>query len=138
MTGTDVLTRDGGLVVELTKSSFEALERECRNEIDHAISDLGMGEDDRMRKRLNAAADVLCAVGRAQTGWSLEDPREEGTVKAAKFTAAAVAFLQEEREAVAARMGELDTSGEADFEAHAREAFLLHVLNRVLGEGVAA
>lgn len=135
---TDVGTRDGVLVVELTKSSFEALERECRHEIDCAIGDLGMGEDDRMRKRLNASADVLCAIERAKSGWGLEDPREEATVKAVEFTAAAVAFLREQRDAVAARMGELDTSGEANFESHAHEAFLHHVLDRVLTEGVAA
>lgn len=138
MTSSTVTREDGALVVELTKSSFEALQRECRHEIDCAIGDLGMGEDNRMRKRLNASADVLCAIGRAQTGWGLEDPREEASVKAVKFTTAAVAFLREQRDAVAARIGELDTSGEADFEAHAQEVFLLHVLDRVLSEGVAA
>jgi hypothetical protein len=138
MTGSTVAREDGALVVELTKAAFKALEREFREAIDCAISDLGKGEDDRMRKRLNASADVLCAVKRAQVGWSLEDPREEDPVKAVKFSAAAVALMREQRDAAAGYIAEQDASGEADYEHMGRECFLLHVLDRVLGEAEAA
>jgi hypothetical protein len=138
MAGTEVLTDDGALVVELTKAAFEALEREAREQMDAAIGDLGKGEEDPMRKRMNACADLLSAAGRAQVGWMLEDPREEAAVKAVKFSSGAVAFMREQRNATAGYIAEQDVHGEADYEHMGRECFLLHVLDRVLGEGVAA
>jgi hypothetical protein len=139
MASTDVQTRDGALVVELTKAAFEALERETRAQMDTAIGELGMGEYElTTREKLNACADVLSAVGRAKSAWSLEDPREEASLKATKLSAAAVAFLCEQREATAGYIAEQDVHGEADYKLMGRECFLLHVLDRVLTEGVAA
>lgn len=139
MASTDVRTKDGGLVVELTKAAFKALQREARDQMNAAIGDLGMGEYElTTREKLNACADVLSAVQHAQSGWAFEDPREEASVKAVKFTAAAVAFLREQREATAGYIAEQDVNGEADYEHMGRECFLLHVLDRVLSEGVAA
>jgi hypothetical protein len=128
---------DGGLVVELTKAAFEALRRECREQMDAAIGDLGKGSS-RERERLNACADALYAISAAQGGWSLEDPREEADVKACKFSAEAVAFLREQRDATERHIAELDRSSEAEYEYMGRECLLLHVLDRVFSEGVAA
>ena len=138
MAGSTVTQEDGALVVELTKAAFKALKREFREVVDCAIGDLGKGSDDIMRRRLNASADVLGAVGRAQVGWGLEDPREEAPVKAVKFSTAAVALMREQRDATAGYIAEQDVNGEAEYEHMGRECFLLHVLDRVLGEGVAA
>lgn len=139
MASTDVRTRDGGLVVELTKAAFTALQREAREQMDAAIGDLGVGEHElTTREQLNACADVLSAVQRAQTGWALEDPREEADVKAAEFSPAAVAFLRAQRESVARHVRELDNSSEGEYDYIAREVYALHVLDRVLSERVAA
>lgn len=138
MAGTTTHKVNGGLVVELTKAAFKALQREAREQMDAAIGDLGKGDEDPMRKRINACADVLSAVQRAQAVWSQEDPREEAPVKAVRFSAEAVAFLREQRASTAGYIAEQDVSGEADYEHMGSECFLLHVLDRVLGEGVAA
>lgn len=138
MASTDVGTRDGGLVVELTKAAFKALEREARAQMDAAIGDLGKGKADPEREKLNACADVLSAARYAQVGWTLEDPREEAAVRAVEFSGPAVAFLRKQRDAAAGYIAEQDTTGEAGEEHMGRECFLLHVLDRVFGEGVPA
>lgn len=138
MASTDVRTKDGGLVVELPKAAFKALQREARGQMDAAIGDLGKGADGPERKKLNACADALSAIGGAQAGWSLEDPREEAAVKAVKFSAEAVAFLREQREATKGHIRELDQTGEGDYDYVVGEVYLLHVLDRVFSEGVAA
>lgn len=135
----DTETETRGLEVELTKAAFAALEREARSQMENAIGDLGALEYESTNKeRLNVCADVLGAVKSAQVGWSLEDPREEASAKAVTFSPAAVAFLREQRDATAGYIVEQDVSGEADYEHMGRECFLLHVLDRVLSEGVAA
>ncbi len=137
MASSTAVRGNGGLVVELTRPALKALQAEARLSLESAIGDLGADREGRERSRMNACADVLYAVGRAESAWGLEDPREEALLKAIRFSAEAVGLLRQQRDAVVAYIAEQDTTGEADPEHMGRECFLAHVLDRVLGEGVA-
>ena len=115
--------------IELTKAAFEALEREARKQLEVAVDDRPVGGP---LETLGACADILSASSLAQSGWSLQDPREEDAVRSVAFSPAALELMATVRRQTAEHIEELDTSGEGDHDYQAGEVYLLHVLDRVL------
>jgi len=125
----------------LNKAMVEALRREAWRDLENSIDERTMFGPDSQRpeigaeheKRLLACCDVIGTLGAATRGWKVEecgDPEAE-TVKV-EFSAAAVAWMEEQRDDYRQYVDSLACGNEGDFESNAEAAYLLDVLNRCL------
>jgi hypothetical protein len=113
--------------VELTKSAWEVLKADAAREIENAILERhtfrGSEEGDRQESTLLACADVIGALGR----WAPEDTGKY------EFTPAALDWMAETLGHTKDHLEHLDTSEEGPLDYTARQAYLVHVIGRILG-----
>ena len=121
--------------IDLTRASIEALEREARNSLDNSVSEAPhghrIGQEDyagEHERNLLTCADILGTLRYA----TLNFPSEAGKVSV-KFSAPQIKWLEKTREASRGHVEDLD-AGEGDADYNMTEVFLLHVLDRALGE----
>jgi hypothetical protein len=121
--------------VTLTRAECKALEREARSQMDNSCDEYAFGQRHdkpdyvaQHQRSLLACAEILGALSWGRRSW----PKDEPSLKLA-LTAETVAWLERQRRETELHVRELDESGEGDYKYTAREVFLLHVLNRIVG-----
>jgi len=134
----------------LTEAAFEALEAEANSTMMNAIGERhrfrGEREGEKQHRILLACADVLGELNSKRLAFRAFDhtiPEEEKPeIVAVEFTDEAIEWLKEARDGTKGNLEWLETSCEGELDYCRREAFLLRVLDRVVGsverEAVAA
>ena len=128
--------------VELSEEACKALRQEMRREIDSATGEYhgalhrGIGGPeyaDRMRKRILACAELLGQLECSHLRWRDGEVVEVSTAPLS-FSQDVMAWLAEDRRLVAEQVPELDLHPgvPVDDDHHARQAFLLHLLDRIV------
>jgi hypothetical protein len=128
--------------VELNKAAIEALKAEAsrnmKNSIQERYTFLGEDEGGKQERQLLACADVLGVLGRAELDFrdfdhTIADEDKPETVPV-EFTEEASEWMRRLRPELASYLDHLDTTTtEGEIGWCREQAFLLHVLDRVLG-----
>lgn len=136
---------------ELNKAAMEALEAEAKSAMTNAIGERhrfrGEAEGERQHQILLACVDVLGELECKRLAFrdfdhTIPDEKKPDAVAGVEFTDKALAWLRETRNSTQGNLEWLEGNCEGELDYCRKEAFLLRVLDRIVGsserEGVAA